>query len=79
MPYGKPYGKKEMEGMTKAGEMNPVPDGMLHREPLEGDLIGPTVTSFAQTLDAPTPPGGTDEKAIFALADNNDIYNTAGK
>ena len=79
MPMGKANGKNEMQSVSKQGEMSPIPDGQLYREGLEGDIVGPTNTSFTNTLDAPTPPGGTDEKAIFALADNNDIYNTAGK
>ena len=35
MPMGKPYGMKEMTAMTKQGEMSPIPDGQLYREPLD--------------------------------------------
>tara|TARA_R100000458_G_C8225787_1_gene208875 strand:+ start:460 stop:705 length:246 start_codon:yes stop_codon:yes gene_type:complete len=81
MPMGKAYGMKEMQSVSKQGEMSPIPDGQLYREGLEGDIVGPTNTSFTNTLDAPTKPGSihNQEKAIFAMADDYSIYNTSGK
>jgi hypothetical protein len=81
MPMGKAYGMKEMQSVSKQGEMSPIPDGQLYREGLEGDIVGPTDATFTQTLDAPSKPGSihNQEKAIFAMADDYSIYNTSGK
>jgi hypothetical protein len=78
---GKAYGMKEMQSVSKQGEMSPIPDGQLYREGLEGDIVGPTDATFTQTLDAPSKPGSihNQEKAIFAMADDYSIYNTSGK
>ena len=80
MPYGKPYGKQDMEAASKQGEMSPIPDGQLYREKMEQDIVGPT-GSFEQVANVPSKPGSihNQEKAIFAMADDKSLYNTAGK
>ena len=31
MPMGKAYGMKEMQSVSKQGEMSPIPDGQLYK------------------------------------------------
>ena len=78
MPYMKEYTAKDFEGMAeKQGDMNPVPDGMLYREPLENDLLGSSDVNFVQCADVPTEPGSkhlADLTTIMKLADDTSIY-----
>jgi len=74
MPYMKPYTAKDFEGMAeKQGQMSPVPDGMLYREPLESDIMGPTDVNFKQSADVPSESGKKMMTANFMKEDNS-IY-----
>jgi len=80
MPLGKAYTVKDMTGVSKQGEMSPIPDGVLYREPLEKELLGPT-PKFDQTTNVPSGPGSVhnQEKAVFAMAEDHSIYDESGK
>jgi len=71
MPYMKPYTAKHFEGMDeKQGQMSPVPDGMLYREPLESDIMGSTDVNFKQSADVPSESGKKMMTANFMKEDN---------
>jgi hypothetical protein len=80
MPLGKPYDNKYMTEASKAGDMNAFPDGQLYRQPLEKEIID-AATEFKSTTDAASPSGSiqNQEKAIFAMADDNRLYDESGK
>ena len=74
MPYMKPYTAKDFEGMAeKQGQMNPVPDGMLYREAMEKDVMGPTDVNFKQSANVPSESGKKMMTANFMKEDNS-IY-----
>jgi len=74
MPYLKPYTAKDFEGMAeKQGDVSPVPDGALYREPLEADLMGPTDVNFKQSADVPSESGKKMMVTDFMKEDNS-IY-----
>ena len=74
MPYLKPYTAKDFEGMAeKQGDVSPVPDGALYREPLEADLLGPTDVNFKQSADVPSESGKKMMMTDFMKEDNS-IY-----
>ena len=55
--------------------MSPVPDGMLYREAMEADVMGPTDVNFSQCADVPTEPGKkqlSDWNMI--MKEDNSIY-----
>jgi len=67
----KPYTAKHFEGMDeKQGQMSPVPDGMLYREPLESDIMGSTDVNFKQSADVPSESGKKMMTANFMKEDN---------
>ena len=71
MPYMKPYTAKDFEGMAeKQGQMSPVPDGMLYREAMEKDVMGPTDVNFKQSADVPSESGKKMMTANFMKEDN---------
>jgi len=71
MPYMKPYTAKHFEGMDeKQGQMSPVPDGQLYREPLESDIMGSTDVNFKQSADVPSESGKKMMTANFMKEDN---------
>jgi hypothetical protein len=53
--------------------VNPVPDGMLYRAPLESDLLGATDVNFKQSADVPSESGKKMMTANFMKEDNS-IY-----
>jgi hypothetical protein len=70
----KPYTAKDFEGMAeKQGQMSPVPDGMLYREAMEKDVMGPTDVNFKQSADVPSESGKKMMTANFMKEDNS-IY-----
>ena len=74
MPYMKRYTAKDFEGMAeKQGQMSPVPDGMLYREPLESDIMGSTDVNFKQSANVPSESGKKMMTANFMKEDNS-IY-----
>ena len=74
MPYLKPYTAKDFEGMSeKQGDLSPVPDNALYREPLEADLLGPTDVNFKQSADVPSESGKKMMVTDFMKEDNS-IY-----
>jgi hypothetical protein len=74
MPYLKPYTAKDFEGMAeKQGDMNPVPDGMLYRDPMESDLMGPTDVNFKQSADVPSESGKKMMTTDF-MKDDDSLY-----
>ena len=76
MPYMKEYTAKHFEGMEeKQGDMSPVPDGALYREPLEADLLGNTDVNFSQSADAPTESGSKMMTGLSTIMkEDNSIY-----
>lgn len=76
MPYMKPYTAKDFEGMAeKQGDMSPVPDGVLYREPMEADLLGNTDVNFKQSADAPTESGSKMMTGLsMIMKEDNSIY-----
>tara|TARA_R110000744_G_scaffold45360_2_gene100759 strand:- start:517 stop:735 length:219 start_codon:yes stop_codon:yes gene_type:complete len=67
----KPYTAKDFEGMAeKQGQMSPVPDGKLYREPLESDIMGSTDVNFKQSADVPSESGKKMMTANFMKEDN---------
>tara|TARA_R110000787_G_C13127370_1_gene415658 strand:- start:307 stop:525 length:219 start_codon:yes stop_codon:yes gene_type:complete len=67
----KPYTAKDFEGMAeKQGQMSPVPDGQLYREPLESDIMGSTDVNFKQSADVPSESGKKMMTANFMKEDN---------
>jgi len=74
MPYLKPYTAKDFEGMAeKQGDVSPVPDNALYREPLEADLLGSTDVNFKQSADVPSESGKKMMVTDFMKEDNS-IY-----
>jgi len=74
MPYLKPYTAKDFEGMAeKQGDMNPVPDGMLYRDPMEPDLMGPTDVNFKQSADVPSE-SGKKMMTVDFMKDDDSLY-----
>jgi hypothetical protein len=76
MPYMKPYTAKHFEGMAeKQGDMSPVPDGMLYREAMEADVMGPTDVNFSQSADVPSEPGKKHLSGWnMIMKEDNSIY-----
>ena len=76
MPYMKPYTAKHFEGMAeKQGDMSPVPDGALYREPMEADLLGNTDVNFKQSADAPAESGSKMMTGLSTIMkEDNSIY-----
>ena len=68
------YGKSYVMGqMKKQGELSSAPDGVLHREGLDKNLIGPTSMGAlnAHTPRQPNPDNKVD-LAVFRMADEKD-------
>ena len=76
MPYMKEYTAKHFEGMEeKQGDMSPVPDGALYREPMEADVMGPTDVNFSQSADVPSEPGKKHLSGWnMIMKEDNSIY-----
>ena len=76
MPYLKPYTAKDFEGMAeKQGDVSPVPDGALYRDPLEADLLGATDVNFKQSADVPSEPGKKHLSGWnMIMKEDNSIY-----
>ena len=69
-----------MTSVSKPGEMNEFPDANLYRQPLEKEIMA-AATEFKSTTDAASVPGSVQnrEKEIFAMADDNRLYDESGK
>ena len=66
------YGKDYIMGlMKKQGEVSPVPDGKLHREP-EDKIIAGSIDRNQLQVDAPRPKSNTVDSAVFKMADEKD-------
>ena len=66
------YGKDFIMGlMKKQGEVSAVPDGALHREGLEKELVG-KIDGDALNVDMPRPKSNTVDPAVFRMADEKD-------
>jgi len=66
------YGKDFIMGlMKKQGEVSDVPDGTLHREGLEKELVG-KIDRDALNVDMPRPKSNTVDPAVFRMADEKD-------
>ena len=63
------YGKDFIMGlMKKQGEVSAVPDGALHREGLEKELVG-KIDRDAMNVDMPRPKSNKVDPAVFRMAD----------
>ena len=62
-----------MGQMKKQGEFNSAPDGVLHREGLDKNLIGST-SMGALNVDTPRQPNPDNkiDPAVFRMADEKD-------
>ena len=59
----------------KQGDMSPVPDGALYREPMGADLLGNTDVNFKQSADAPAESGSKMMTGLSTIMkEDNSIY-----
>jgi|TARA_R100001530_G_scaffold75752_1_gene53172 hypothetical protein len=71
--------KADFESKAPAGRMNDANESVLYRQKMESDLLGSTKEAFKASVSVPSPKGSGVDSSIWKLADDNSIYNTAGK
>jgi len=73
--YGYP-GKDKIMKTVQQGEFSDANESALHREGMEGDLLGSVEAKFSQSVDAPSKSSGSVDASIWRMADDNSIYSS---